>query len=201
MNKENKMMKFASIVLLVTVIALILVAGTFAKYTSSATGSATVTVAKWNIKAGKAGSEASITGSNPTITFDLFDTILDTDGSEETDVRADMIAPGTRGSFELSVKNDSEVNAEYTIELDVDNADIPLEFKVADGEWSSDLDDISATKLDMNESDTVEIQWRWAYETLDEKDDPTLGDEVDTGLGIAPEEIEVTATLTVMQVD
>ena len=137
--KDNKMMKFISFVLLITVIALILVAGTYAKYTSTATGSATATVAKWDIKAGKTGEELSITGSNATVAFNLFDTILDENGTEETDVVAGKIAPGTTGSFELSVKNDSQVNAEYKINFSVGQSNIPLEFKVNEGEWTSSL--------------------------------------------------------------
>ena len=199
--KENKIMKFVSFVLLITVIALILVAGTYAKYTSTATGSATATVAKWDIKAGKTGEELSITGSNATVAFNLFDTILDENGTEETDVVAGKIAPGTTGSFELSVKNDSQVNAEYKINFSVGQSNIPLEFKVNNGEWTSSLSSVTATPLNMNTSDKATVQWRWAYETLDANNNVTAGDKVDTDLGIAPKEIAVTATLVVDQVD
>ena len=95
--KDNKIMKFVGFVLLITVIALIVVAGTYAKYTSSATGSSSAVVAKWDIKAGKSGEEVSITGSNSTVAFNLFDTIKNEDGTEETDVVDGKIAPGTSG--------------------------------------------------------------------------------------------------------
>ena len=77
MKKENKLVKVIALVLFVSVIALILVAGTYAKYTSTATGSDTAVVAKWDIKAGPEGNEVSITGDNATVAFNLFDTILD----------------------------------------------------------------------------------------------------------------------------
>lgn len=201
--KNNKMIKFASFTLLITIIALILVAGTYAKYTSSASGSDTATVAKWDIKAGASGSEVSITGSNSTVTFNLFDTILDgdeTSDKNENDVRAGMIAPGTRGKFNLSVKNDSEVNAEYTVNFELadttlpEGATLPLEFKVNNSDWTSSLNNVPTTTLAMGTSDIATIQWRWAYES-------TTGDANDTTLGINEPELNVKATLVVNQVD
>lgn len=193
--KENKILKFTGFVMLLAIIAFALVSGTYAKYTSSASGSATATIAKWDIKAGKTGEEVSITGANPTVSFDLFDTILDAEtGEAETDVVANKIAPGTMGSFELSIKNDSEVNAEYTIQFAIDQEDLPLEFRINDGDWTSDLTAIPTTTLNMNESDIAKVEWRWAYERTD-------GDGVDTGLGIAPTEVNVDATLVVSQID
>lgn len=201
--KDNKIMKFASVVLLITIIAIVLVAGTYAKYTSTATGSDTAVVAKWDIKAGAKGSEVSITGSNPSVIFNLFDTILDSDettDTTETAVNPGMIAPGTRGQFELSVKNDSEVNAEYTVAFELvdtelpEGTTLPLEFKVNDSEWTSSLGSVATTALNMGQSDTATVQWRWAYES-------TTGDANDTTLGINGTELNVKATLVVTQVD
>lgn len=204
--KENKILKITCLTLFVSVFALVLVAGTYAKYTSFATGSDTATVAKWDIKAGVAGQELSITGSNSTVAFNLFETILDEDGYAEQNVIADengnvlKIAPGTSGAFELSIKNDSEVNAEYSITFETDDTNLPegtslpLEFKVNDGSWSSSLSEVSTTALNINNSDTINVEWRWAYES-------TNGDLNDTTLGINGLEVEVTATLTVSQVD
>ncbi len=204
--KENKTLKLIAFALLVTVIAIILVAGTYAKYASSASGSDTAVVAKWDIKAGLAGEEVSITGDNATVAFNLFDTILDEDGTAEADVTAGKIAPGTSGAFELSVKNDSQVNAEYGITFSVKEGEseettIPLEFKVNDGEWSSSLSSVATTALNMNSSSVAKVEWRWAYETADADGNVVAGDEVDTELGITPPEVTVTATLNVSQVD
>lgn len=199
--KENKIMKFIAFVLLVTVIALILVAGTYAKYASSASGSDSAVVAKWDIKAGPVGDEKSIIAENSTVSFNLFDTILDEDGTAETDVIAGKIAPGTSGRFEFSIKNDSQVNAEYGIAFNLGETTIPLQFKVNDGEWTTSLDTVATTALDMNTSDIATVEWRWAYETADDQGNVVAGDIVDTGLGIAPPEVTVTATLNVSQVD
>ena len=114
MKKDNKLVKFTMFVLLITIVAIVLVVGTYAKYTSDASGSSTATVAKWQIKA----NGTDITVDDATIAFNLFETINDTaNTAQETDVKAGLIAPGTAGSFNLKVKNESEVTAKYSIDL------------------------------------------------------------------------------------
>ena len=87
--EKNKTMKMILITLLIAMIALVLVSGTYAKYTSSASGSDTARVAKWSFIVGGAD-----TVTENTFTFDLFKTIKDTDGEDEVDVisaNADMV--------------------------------------------------------------------------------------------------------------
>ena len=192
--KNNKNIKMISVMLFVVVIAFVLVAGTYSKYISSASGSDTATVAKWDIKAGKAGEELSITGDNASVTFDLFGTILDEDGTEESDVVNGKIAPGTMGEFDFSIKNDSEVNAEYTVNFVLSESNLPLEFRINDGEWTSNLNGVPTSKIEMGTSANANVQWRWAYEQIN-------SDENDTSLGIDPKEVTVTATLVVSQLD
>ena len=203
----NKMLKLTSFVLLVTMIALTLVSGTYAKYTSSASGTDSAVVAKWNIKAGAKGSETSITGSNATVAFNLFDTINDTGNTaDETDVADEKIAPGTAGSFEMSIKNDSEVTARYGISYTLSASDVPIEFSVDDGNtWTTSLSNVAAsdsTKIAMNSSKTVTVMWRWAF-TGDASTNYTTSqtDETDTALGLSTPTVTVNATLTVEQVD
>lgn len=186
--------KIIGVVLLITIIVAILVAGTYAKYTSKVSGKDSATVAKWDIKAGKKGSEVSITGSNPSVTFNLFDTILDEDGQVETSVKSGLIAPGTKGSFTLSVKNDSEVDATYSIVLSSTTTNIPLEYKIGDNtNWASTLTGVEFTNEDLarGTSKTITIEWRWAYEGNN--------DVTDTKFGVTPETVEVTATITATQ--
>ena len=110
MKKNNKLGKFVAFVLLITIIAVILVASTYAKYTTSKDLEAVATVAKWSIKLG--GKDIT---QNETVIFDLFTTVKDTDGNDETDVSANRIAPGTQGSFDVELENASEVTAKYNI--------------------------------------------------------------------------------------
>ena len=145
---KNKTMKMILITLLIAMIALVLVSGTYAKYTSSASGSDTARVAKWSFTVGG----TDIVAEN-TFTFDLFKTIKDTDGKTETDVvsaNADkVIAPGTSGSFDLVLENKSETSAKYGITYTVTNtASIPVQFSVNGKDWTDNLANVVESDTD-----------------------------------------------------
>ena len=173
------------------------VGGTFSKYTSSVTlAEQSATVAKWEIKVNE--QEISV-DSAPTINFDLFGTaIKDTDGtSEESDVADNKIAPGTTGKFTIKVENKSEVNATYAIDYTVTNtANIPVKFSVNGGRnWSDTLNDVSATNIAMtNGSAEITVQWKWEF-------DATGNNDTSFGIKDTLDEIKVSATITVEQVD
>lgn len=205
MNKTKRssmMVRLVAALVVVMMFTMCFVGGTFAKYISSATGTDSAKVAKWSIKVG--GTDIA---TADTFTFDLFKTILDSDGtSAETDISpADgtIIAPGTSGSFEIVIKNESEVTAQYTIDYTVTNTDnIPVEFSVDGGaNWSADLADVAAsesTKLAVGATKTVTVQWRWRFEATD----IAAGDAIDTPLGIAAAAtLTVEAKVTATQVD
>ena len=194
----KKYTKKITIMLLVALVAVgcYFVSGTYAKYTSSSRGDGTARVAKWDFKVGS----TNITTTN-TFTFNLFETIKEADTtSTEADVVSSnsdkVIAPGTGGSFDIVLTNDSEVSAKYGIDFTVTNtSSIPVEFSTDGTTWSSTLADIVAsdtdTKLTANGGTTTKtIKWRWAYETGTSP--YTEGDTADTNLGKAG-----TATITV----
>lgn len=199
--KNNKLAKFMALVLLVTLLAVILVSGTYAKYTTAVSAKDTATVARWNITLN--GEDIS-KGTQKTFKLGLFDTINDTDfTSEDSDVTAGKIAPGTTGKFEIAkLINNSDVNAQYKITYSIDNNNIPLEFSkdknAADSEWKSlsefSMNDFVALAKDSTEGvSTGTIYWRWKFERND--------DSADTDFGINTPEVVVTATITVEQVD
>ena len=74
MRKENKLTKVAIFALLIAIVAIVLVSGTYARYTTSLTGTDSVQIAKWawNI------SGADIDANTTSYTLDLFSTIKDT---------------------------------------------------------------------------------------------------------------------------
>lgn len=201
--KNNKTVKFMALVLFVTILAIILVSGTYAKYTTSATGSDTATVAKWSIKL---GNEDIAKSTEKTFTIDLFSTITNTDGSEEKNVKktdGTLIAPGTMGSFTLaSLKNESEVNAKYSVTYTLANeSGVPLEFttnKDDESSWKSDFTAINVSNESLATdatATTATVYWRWAF-TKD-----TARDTSDTTLGTTTPTVTLTAKIDVEQAD
>lgn len=185
-RRSSMMVRLVAVLAVTMMFTMCFVGGTFAKYTSSATGTNSTTVAKWDIKV----NDTNITTSD-NFTFDLFNTVKDTNGNPETDMypnNGDIIAPGTRGSFDIVIKNDSQVNATYAIDYTVTNsADIPVKFSVDGINWFDDINslDVRSVAINMGDTATVKVRWMWEFER-------TGGDATDTSLGSA-----ATATLTV----
>lgn len=205
MNNQRSQRRSSMMVRLVAVLAVTMmftmcfVGGTFAKYTSSGTGTDSATVAKWSFKVG----ETDI-ATTDTFTFDLFKTIKDSDGinneTEMNPVDGSIIAPGTQGSFDLVLTNASQVTAQYAIDYTVtNNNDIPVKFSVDGGTtWTNDLADVAAsdsTKLAANSgTTTIKVQWKWDFNGSD--------DSFDTALGIGGNAVlTVKAEVTATQVD
>ena len=192
--KKNKIFTLGLVITFVFVVSLTLVSGTFAKYTSTVTGNDSASVAKWAFQYGT--SEGTLSdvdlSSTKTIAFNLFDTILDTNEDPETDVAANKIAPGTKGSFQFVVKNTSEVNATFDLTLEV-----PFEYTIqvneeSASEASTTVPSLTTQTIDMNTSVTVTITWEWPFDG---------NDTADTTLGLAASTVEVNATIVFVQVD
>lgn len=225
--KKSKSMRIASLLLVLVLVTTCFVGTTFAKYTSSATGSDSATVAKWSVKVND--TEIAVSPA-ATVNFDLFSTTTfkDSDGtSAESDVKnlyTDklVIAPGTSGSFNLFVKNESEVNLTYDVTFTQTQSNvpegkpIPIKFyktydeqtKTFSNEITVASDGTTYTLVDdeglgyQNVTGiTTTVYWQWAYSTGED------GDATDTALGIEAQDttavpsVEVTATITATQVD
>ena len=184
--KKNRTLRVSALLLALTLITTCFVGGTFAKYTSSASVTGTANVAKWSFKV----NSTDIATTNDFI-FNLFADVKDSDGtSVEGDVINSKIAPGTSGSFALTLTNASEVTATYAINYTVNNAGVPLQFSVDNGRTWGDLANVSATTLAAGADTTITVQWRWAFDG---------DDNTDTALGIAATaqpsvNVEITAT-------
>jgi hypothetical protein len=205
-------MRLAAALLVLTLLTTSAVSGTFAKYTSEASGSSTATVAKWSFKVGSGDGTDIAPSATQTFTFNLFSTVNDTDGNEEADVATGKIAPGTSGSFDIVLTNASEVTAQYAIAFSLaegSSSDIPLQYKVGEsGTWTSTISglDISAsdsTKLAVGaNATTITVYWKWAFEDASD----TSRDTNDTTLGVNAASnnaatVTVTAKVTATQVD
>ena len=207
--KKNRTLRASALLLALTLITTCLVGGTFAKYTSSTTGDDTATVAKWSFHV---GNTEFATTDTTTFAFNLFDTINDTGNTaDEGDVADAKIAPGTSGSFNLTVKNESEVNAKYTVELTETNAkNVPLQYSVDGENWKDSIAEVTMTSytdkpIAMNGSETVTVHWRWVFEGTTSGAHVGQTDGTDTALGIAAQTaaptVTITAKLTATQVD
>lgn len=204
-EKRSPFMRIAGVMFCASLLMTCLISGTLAKYTSTATGSATATVAKWAIKVG--GSNIATTD---TVTFDLFETVKEADGTaEETDVAAGKIAPGTGGSFELQIANESEVDAKYSIALtETNTSSIPIQYSLDKTAWADDLTAINTAQTDVeldkeNGTKTVTVYWRWMFEGTAQGAHSGQTDAADTALGIAATApaVEIAASFTATQVD
>lgn len=208
--KKNKTSKLVAITLLIVMIALVLVASTYAKYTSQVSGSDTAQIAKWEWKI----NNNDLTKEQKTFDFNLFDTISDTDGNNEADVKTGKIAPGTKGQFQIKVDNLSEVNANYNLTINatkgksISNAKIEYSIIGTDeaGDWTEDITTFNITneKLAMeNGTNTRTIYWRWAYSTSTEQDeyDTNVGFDAGKATNDADKSITVNAILNFTQID
>lgn len=211
--KKNRMMRLASVLLVLTLLTTSVISGTFAKYTSTRSGSDVARVAKWSIEV--EGTEIGVPG-NATVAFDLFSTVKDTKGTDEADVKAGtdgehIIAPGTSGSFAIDIANKSEVNAKYTITLtETNTGNIPLQYSVDGTTWVDSVAELTMTALTDQSiamgtgTATKTVYWRWVFD--ENVDDQTVHagqtDVTDTALGYAgTAQVTIEAAITVTQVD
>jgi hypothetical protein len=160
------------------------VSGTYAKYTAQVSGNATATVAKWNF-----ATDNAITS----LTINLDET------PHASTLAANKIAPGTSGSFAINLKNtNSEVGANFTLSLG-EITDKPTNLKFyKNSTYTTEITPGSGTitgQLAAGDSTgiTVNIYWRWQYET-------TNGDAADTADGIAAKSLTLPVTITGTQV-
>ena len=192
--KKNKMMRLASVLLVLTLLSTSVISGTFAKYTNTTQANDVARVAKWDVKF----NNSTLNAQTTTFSFDLFGTTHQNvkNGTAEEAI----IAPGTEGSFDIVLKNDSEVTAEYTIDYTVTNTNnIPVEFCVDGTNWTSTLADVTTpVTLTMGaEATTITVKWRWVFEAVD----PNTNAD-DTALGLnGTATITVDAKITATQVN
>lgn len=198
---KKKMSILAALVLAVIVTGYS-VSGTYAKYTTTFNGTTSAArVASWDIDVSDLNSK-TITASD-TFEFNLFESVNDSNVKKGTG--ENIIAPGTTGSFAIQLANNSEVTAEYTVEYTVDNKNVPIEYSIDGTNWTTGLANVtSPVTMNMGGTDTITIQWRWAF-TGDASENYTASqdDSTDTALGIATTAATptVSAKIVVNQVD
>ena len=192
--------KFAGLVLVLTLITTSLVAGTYAKYVTTATGTDTVTVAKWSaVIDGKAA-----TTTTAAIEFDIFSTI------DDSGVNGHLLAPGTSGYFTLDYNmTGTQVAHNLLITMDVDNKFASIEnFDFFSDEAHNDVLTPSGGAIKLLDADfapdsptdsAITVYWAWPFEN---PPGGTLNDAADTENGVTPVTgAAVTLNFTATQLD
>lgn len=190
---RNKKLSILAVLVMLVTITTYSVSGTYAKYTTSGGTTDSARVARWSIKVGETTEE----------TIGLFSKTYGE--NNEVNAAAAVVAPGTSGSYSVSLTGDTEVaytvDTKITIKNNVlysDGKTSPIKLSI-DGEDWYDYDDEDFTKLltkSMNKaagpaSGSVAIYWKWAFSETElnamEFTHPTTGlksvDEEDTILG------------------
>ena len=110
MNENRKphvlVLRTAAVLLILVLLSSSMVAGRFARYTTSASGSDSARVAKF---------------------------LVTQTGALTTAIKVE-ITPGQRISLEVEVKNDSEVAVEYAVTADNIEQNLPLEFTLTEND-------------------------------------------------------------------
>lgn len=199
MNKNKKKRVGVALLVLLAVISCYAVAKTYAKYATTVKGTDTARVAKWAWTI----NSADLDYTNKTFTMDLFSNsvLLDSNCTDlETSVSSDtdkVIAPGTCGKFEITIKNNSEVDATYEYSLkDTNTSNLPIKYSSDKSTWVDNIEDLSVSATAIAKGDTSTpktIYWKWDF----------AGDDTtDTDFGIAgTAELTVEADLVLNQVD
>ena len=220
--KKNRMMRLASILLVLVLMTSSVVGGTVAKYTTSATSEDSARVANW--------------GFERTNSMDLTNLFLGSYNNVASNNGDDVIAPGTEGSttfaFAYDGKNGTngpEVAYTFSVAVDASCADAILANKnivwqLDDngyGTWGDMIADITALSGSDNgvqqyapntlpaaftDDDEVHtISWKWIFDenATNKEADTVNGDDLDTFMGnddtLADCSIKITITAT--QVD
>lgn len=102
--KKNRMMRLASILLVCVLLTTSVISGTFAKYTTSDSGTDTARVAKWGFEA----------NDNSIVLDELFVKVYDS----TVNGYADVVAPGTSKSIPFSFVYDTTSNGIVAPEVD-----------------------------------------------------------------------------------
>ncbi len=223
--KKNKIMRLASALLVLTLMTTCAISSTFAKYTTSQSGTDSARVAKWGF---------TDTANSQITLNDLFKTTYD----KNVEGKADVIAPGTTNSatfaFAYNTTNNGaeapEVAYTFTVSTDGSNCaeaiknNPNIQWKLDNGAWGTWDDMIAAIKaLSGTESGTKTykpgelpaafkdnttthtVSWQWEFEEAAGATSPTPAeqDKTDTGMGNAADlaKVELHIAVTATQVD
>jgi len=177
-------------------LCLCFMSSTYSRYVAGTTGNIDILFAKWQILVNNEDI-ANQNNSNITITPTI---------ESNENIKADTIAPSSKGYFDIDIDpTNVDVSFKYTVELEIDNEDIPdliiskytilpSDYEEGDTLEYTTLQESTITNdlLYDNETEgfsfepfTLRIYFEW-YEDEDE----LMNDEADTAIGLAAAEAE-----------
>lgn len=210
---KNKSLRTASVLAIATLLTTSILSGTFAKYTTTVSGTDTAIVAKWDVKAGEF-TETSVKSVDIFKEGQVYDLKTDsgvidyTSGVEDNDViqtaknSNTVIAPGTWGKYTFKLENKSDVTANYSINYSVTNTNkIPLKWSTDKTTWYDSIEQLNVADQKIEKtsgSSDITLYWKWEFTDSSVAD----RDVSDTTLGNAgTAEAKVDISVTFDQVD
>ncbi len=217
--RKNKTMRFASMLLVLTLLSTSVISGTFAKYVTSDSATDTARVAKWGVTVEAIGT--------------TFATSHTEDGAAVATVSSSekVVAPGTDGALAaVKLGGTPEVSTEVTYVATVDLGDnwvdasgnyyCPIVVKLngvavtagsTAAEYEANIKDAIDAKSNgyaagydlSTATDDIKLTWEWPYSTTAENDvkDTYLGDQAALATDPKPATISIEIATTVTQVD
>lgn len=170
MKKKHFTARLGVLALALTLVSTCLLGGTMARYVSEVTGEATATVAAWSFKANE---------QDTTLTTINLGSTENRQGYVAGDIMDGVIAPGTKGSFDIVIDGTgSEVGVDYILKFAAaDGTTLPadLTFKVDNATGTAaDYtlgDDVTGTIDYAAGADamkkTLKVTWEWAFDEND----------------------------------
>lgn len=210
MEKKRKLStKIAALLLLLTVISCCFLGSTFAKYTSSTTGTATTGVALWKVNG---VSENGTTSNNYTIT------ITNLSPDHDATYGSGNVA-NTTSTTEYTITNESEVDALISVAvgtitptyvsgkdtgtIGTTGVDVGVAFAkvftlsvTIDNSQNDSLNQLPAKS---SGSKSLKVQVSVSWNTLYGEYTEAVADEIDTYFGMYLQEIELDFTITATQ--
>ena len=119
MKYGRKLAIFAALIAMFYCVSLI--QSTYAKYVTSATGTANLTFARWNI----------LVNSQDVTNNSNFSTTIQPNFTGTANIRAGVIAPTSQGTFEISLDmTEVDVSLDYTVSASVSNTNTVTDLKI-----------------------------------------------------------------------
>lgn len=195
--RKNKMMRFASGLLVATLLTTSIISGTFAKYVTEATGNDSARVAKFGVEVTANGETFAKEYAKTDSSFTLeANTVASTEEVVAPGTSGNMAAMTLKGTPEVAVrvtyKGAFKLNDKWTVdgtyycplEVTVNNttykgndyANAAAFEKVVNDAIDAYSNDYKAgTDLSTIKNDSLNVSWAWAYEGNDDAKDTKLG--------------------------